>query len=273
MALIAGEISGIPWSFTAHRWDIAENNLLEIKAAKACFVRAISRTGAAGVSAHLAAPTRNLHVVHLGIDVSPALARPGRESGDTPFMVVTVADFVEVKGHRVLLEAVQILERRGTHVHVDLAGDGPLRAEVERRVRSSGLSDCVTVLGTVPHRSLLRDLGTQRWDALVLPSIVTANDQEGIPVSLMEAMGAGLPVVSTRTGAITELLDEDAGLLVEGGDPSGLADAIAQLAEDRVLRERLAEKGRRRVVEDFNVVTVGRALVEHFEGCATTRGE
>lgn len=268
MALIAGEISGIPWSFTAHRWDIAEKNLLEIKTAKACFVRAISEKGAQAIGSYLAAPARKLHVLHLGIDVSGSAQPPRQKRDETRLAVVTVADFVEVKGHRHLLEALQILKDRGPLVQLDLAGDGPLRAELERQVKETGLSDWVTLLGTVPHASLLSDLKAHRWDAVVLPSIVTEKDEEGIPVALIEAMGAGIPVLSTRTGAIPELLREGAGLLVEAGDPVGLADALEELARKPTLRDRLAEEGRRRVVNDFNILIVASALARCFEKCA-----
>jgi glycosyltransferase involved in cell wall biosynthesis len=268
MALIASEISGIPWSFTAHRWDIAERNLLEVKTAKACFVRAISEKGAQALGSYLATPARKLHVLHLGIDVSGSAQPPRRGRDETRLAVVTVADFVEVKGHRHLLEALQILkDRGGPFVQLDLAGDGPLRAELEEQVKDTGLSDWVTLLGTVPHASLLSDLKTLRWDALVLPSIVTEKDEEGIPVSLIEAMGAGIPVLSTRTGAIPELLREGAGLLVEAGDPVGLADAIEELSRKPALRERLAEEGRRRVLNDFNISIVASALAQCFEEC------
>jgi colanic acid/amylovoran biosynthesis glycosyltransferase len=269
MALVAAEISGVPWSFTAHRWDIAENNLLEIKAGKACFVRAISEKGARAVASQLGTPARQLRVLHLGIAVSVP-PRSRTPVGDlAQFKVVMVADFVEVKGHRYLLEALQILVARGRAVHVDLAGDGPLREELEHRIESARLSDVVTVLGTVPHTVLLDDLRSRRWDAVVLPSIVTATDEEGIPVSLMEAMGAGVPVISTRTGAVPELLGDGAGLLVDGGDPIGLAVALEALARDPSLRERFAEEGHRRVLEHFNIRIVASDLATCFQKCVT----
>jgi colanic acid/amylovoran biosynthesis glycosyltransferase len=267
MALVAAETSGVPWSFTAHRWDIAENNLLEIKAGNACFVRAISEKGARAVAAHLTTPARKLQVLHVGIAVSGRAGSPIRVRDEARFKVVMVADFVEVKGHRYLLEALQILAARGQAVHVDLAGDGPLRAELQGSVESAGLSGVVTILGTVSHTVLLGDLRSHRWDAVVLPSIVTETDEEGIPVSLMEAMAAGLPVISTRTGAVPELLDGGAGLLVDGGDPVGLAVALEALAGDPGLRERLAAEGHRRVLEDFNIRIVASELAGCFQKC------
>jgi glycosyltransferase involved in cell wall biosynthesis len=84
----------------------------------------------------------------------------------------------------------------------------------------------------------------------------------------MEAMGAGVPVVSTRTGAIPELLGGGAGRLVEGGDSVALADALAELARNPVLREELANRGRRRVLKEFNILSTASALALRFEECA-----
>ena len=268
MALVAAEVSGIPWSLTAHRWDIGEDNLLQIKASKACFIRTISEKGARAVAAQLATPARRLDVLHMGIVVPEPAQRERGNADRTHLAVVVIADFVEVKGHRYLIEALTILRDRDLPVYVDLVGGGSLRGDVQRRLTQTGLSSRVTLMGTVPHARLLDDLRAHRWDVAVLPSIMTHDAEEGIPVSLVEAMGAGLPVLSTRTGAIPELLGEGAGLLVDGSDPSGLADALASLAEDADLRKQLAENGRRRVQSDYNIVVVASVLARWFQECA-----
>ena len=270
MALIASDVSGVPWSLTAHRWDIRENNLLQIKASKACFIRAISRRGARSLAAQAVVSGERLLVLHMGIALPGPSRTPPWQAESTDLAVVCIADFVEVKGHRCLVEALRLLRDRGTDVRVDLVGDGPLRRDVHRRVASAGLADHVSLLGTVPHARLLDDLRAHRWDVAVLPSIVTKQAEEGVPVSLIEAMGAGVPVVSTRTGSIPELLVEGAGLLVDGGDPVGLADALARLAADPDLRRTLAQDGQRRVHHGFDIVAVTSHLVECFEGCART---
>src|SRR4029450_8533976 len=127
---------------------------LEIKGAKACFVRAISRKGAGELAAYFAS-RRKLLVLHVGIDI-PEPATPASRTG-TPLRVLTPADLVEVKGHRHLLEAIRALESRGIAVHLDLAGDGSLREEIERQIAEAGIGDRVTLLGTVPHAQLLRE--------------------------------------------------------------------------------------------------------------------
>jgi len=205
--------------------------------------------------------------MRVGIETSTG-APMAADAGRRPIRVVVIADLVEVKGHRHLLDALRLLERRGRPVLVDLAGDGPLRPEIERRVTEAGLWGCVTMLGTVPHARLLDDLRALRWDAAVLPSAVTADAEEGLPVSLVEAMDAGVPVISTRVGAIPELLDGGAGMLVDGGDAPALADGLESLARDPRLRARLAAEGQRRVRTQFDVTRVAAALVREFESCS-----
>jgi glycosyltransferase involved in cell wall biosynthesis len=119
-------------------------------------------------------------------------------------------------------------------------------------------------MGTQPHADLLAGLAAGRWDAVVVPSVRVGDVEEGIPVSLMEAMAAGVPVVSTRTGGIQELIDERTGLLVDGGDADGLAQALGRLERDHVLRHALAREGRARVERAFNVRSIAAALIDRF---------
>jgi glycosyltransferase involved in cell wall biosynthesis len=97
---------------------------------------------------------------------------------------------------------------------------------------------------------------------VVLPSL-----HEGIPVSLIEAMAYGVPVVSTFAGGTPELLERGAGLLVPPEDPLALADAIERLVRDPELRKQLGETGRRRVEDSFAVEKVVAELVRRFEAC------
>jgi colanic acid/amylovoran biosynthesis glycosyltransferase len=269
MALIAGEAAKLPWSITAHRFDIAENNLLEVKAKRACFIRAINRRGAREIAARINAGTLPLSVIHMGVGVPSAEAVEHSPNNGRVSRVVVPANLLEVKGHAYLLGAVRLLAERGVDVRLDLAGDGPLRDQLAGEVENLELRDRVTFLGLVPHEKLLASMQAGGWDILVLPSIVTdSGEKEGIPVAIIEAMSRRLPVVSTATGGIPELFEGvgDA-LLVPPRDPAALADAIERLIRDPDLRERLIESGRRRVEEGFAVERVATQLVKRFEAC------
>jgi colanic acid/amylovoran biosynthesis glycosyltransferase len=273
MALIAGEIVGVPWSITAHRFDITEDNLLHTKAKKACFIRAISRRGAREI-ANRVSPEASPSVIHMGVSIPSSAQNPKLHNinGRVPRVVVP-ANLVEVKGHTFLFEAVRLLADRGVDVHVDLAGDGPLRDKLKGKVEKLKLQDRVDFLGLLAHEKLLEGMQTGEWDMLVLPSIATdSGDQEGIPVAIMEAMSCRIPVVSTATGGITELFEgvEDA-LLVRPKDPAALAKAIERLLSDPTLREHLVESGRRRVENSFAVEQVAAELTRRFETCEICR--
>jgi glycosyltransferase involved in cell wall biosynthesis len=176
--------------------------------------------------------------------------------------VLCAASFIARKGHTYLIQAVARLIEQGTKVRLLLAGDGELRSALEDQVARSNLSQWVAILGYVPHEKLLELYVREDIGAFVLPSL--GLDGEGIPVSLMEAMAFGVPVISTETGGIPELLGGGAGIIVPPADPAALAAAIARLAADPDLRRRLGERGRERVEEAFSVQAVARCLAGWF---------
>jgi colanic acid/amylovoran biosynthesis glycosyltransferase len=256
LAMVAAERTGIAWSLTAHRWDIREANLLRAKARSACFVRTISEAGAQELRERVGLPDWSPVVLRMGVQLPAATATP---RGGQELRLLTPANLLPVKGHRYLFEALAGLDG----VSLDVAGEGPLRAELEERAR--GLP--VSFLGAVSHTEVLAGLEAGRWDAVVLPSAPTPEgDQEGVPVSLIEAMAAGVPVLSTECGAIPELVTEGSGLLVPPADPAALRGALERL-RDPELRRSLALGGRRRVETDFDVDRIAAELAERFAAC------
>jgi colanic acid/amylovoran biosynthesis glycosyltransferase len=261
MAMLASRLSGIPWSLTAHRWDIVENNLLAAKARSASFVRFISEDGLRMAQAMGVELADHVRVLHMGVALPPRVQRryaPKR-------VVLCPARLVEVKGHRFLLEAWQILQRRGLDAELWLAGQGELRPQLERLRNTLGLAGSVKFLGAIPHAELLKFYEEGAVTAVILASIDLGNGlHEGVPVALIEAMSYGIPVVATPTGGTVELVLPGSGLLVPPADPAALADAIQSLLEDAGVREQLGEAGRERVLEDWDIVGVTSQLVREF---------
>lgn len=271
MAMVASELSGIPWSLTVHRWDIRENNLLASKASSASFVRAISADGLADLQ-RAVGEIQRASVIHMGVPVPSDWRAPGTRPTGEPFRVLVPANLIEVKGHRHLVDAIAVLESRGVSVRVTLAGQGPLRAQIESQIAAHGLERVVMLVGQLSHLELLGRLATGEWDAVAMPSVETrSGEKEGIPVSLLEAMSYGVPVVGTRSGGIVELLGDGSGLLVPPGDPGALAAAIESLAADGELRARVGARGRARVESDFAADSVVRDLVRAFEQASGVR--
>jgi colanic acid/amylovoran biosynthesis glycosyltransferase len=200
-------------------------------------------------------------VVRCGID--PArFALTERAGAERDAMdVLCVGQLLPRKGQRVLLDAVARLRDRGVDVRVTLAGDGPDRLAVERAVDELGLHDRVKLLGAFGQDELAGLLAAA--DAFCLPSFA-----EGVPVSLMEAMAAGLPVVTTPIAGVPELVDASSGVLVPPGRADLLADALAELAADPARRTRMGLAGRAKVESEYASLPNARRLRELLERVA-----
>lgn len=208
-------------------------------------------------------PHSRIQVIHNGIDITPfAQAQVGlvrrQLAIETISAVITcVANFREVKGHRILIDAVAALHAQNPDSYLWLVGDGPLRSETEHQVRVLGLEGAVKFLGQrsdVPH--ILADT-----DIFVLASL-----WEGMPGVILEAMAARLPVVATSVGGIPEVVVHgQTGYLVPPTDPQALAAALTRLLEDKRLRLEMGRAGHRRVRSHFSLDAKVRELENIYE--------
>ena len=264
MAMGASAASGIPWSFTAHRYDVVLNNLLDEKLRSARFGRFI-----AGPMLELArrlvgpeAAARAL-VLHMGVRLP---ANPATPAPRGTAVLLCPARLVPVKGHGVLLESAAGLAARGVPFRLDLAGAGPEADALTLRIRDLNLGQHVRMLGRVPHAELLRRYRDGEVDGVVLPSLDLGGGlHEGLSVALVEAMSYGIPAVSTATGGLSELLD-GAGLLVPPGRSDELAEALFELLGSPIRRSELGRAARQRIAEQFDVTVIARELVRLFAG-------
>jgi glycosyltransferase involved in cell wall biosynthesis len=202
-----------------------------------------------------------VRVIHNGVNPKPpsrprAAVRAALEIGDDAIVVVHTAGFVRVKAHDVMLRALARVEARAPLLAL-LAGDGETRPAMEALAKELGLIDRkdgepangrgrarVRFLG---FRSDVPDL-LGAADVFALPS-----RNEGLPLSVLEAMAEGLPVVATPVGGVPELVrDGTDGLLVPVEDDAALATAIARLADDAGLRAAMGAAGRDRARGEFS---------------------
>ncbi len=198
-------------------------------------------------------------VVSNGVDIpvplDPVLlaavrARYGLTAKD-PF-VLAAGRLTEPKNFPGLLDAVLLLRRRGVRLRVMIAGEGPLRAFLERRVDELGIGDQVILSGVVQDLPELM-LGA---DLFVLPSL-----WEGLPLALLEAMACGLPVVATQIAGVADVVEEGvSGLLVQPGDAAELAQAMATLLADPARRAAYGAAGLEIVRRNFSFTRVDREL-------------
>jgi len=146
-------------------------------------------------------------------------------------------------------------------------GQGPLREEAERIVKSSGTKDKTLFVGSVPHGEVPRFLAA--CDVLVSPHVPLAQGTEffGSPTKLFEYMAMGRPIVASRLGQIAEVLrHEETAFLVQPGDPEDLAQGILRLLKDQRLGETLGKAARETVVKNYTWEANAKRILELIEG-------
>lgn len=267
IAMYASALAGVPFTIMAHANDIFERGLLlDRKAKRAMRMLTISEHNRAYLEQAGIAPDR-LAVLRCGVSFAGRLSSPAWAARDR-YRIGTLGRLVEKKGVDVLIRAVAQLGDRPYRIELSIAGDGPLRGELERLVAELGLGDVVRFEGSMPHQMV------QEWmhglDAFVLACKQDANgDMDGIPVVLMEAMSQSVPVISTRLSGIPELVvDGRTGLLAAPGDHADLADRIGRLLEAPELRRQLAENALEHVHSEFSQQVNLDRLMTHL-GLAT----
>ena len=269
LARLAAALDGVPIRiFTAHGWAFgaqsgsrsrlyrwADRLMRPLTTVTICVA---DGERAAGVAARTCDPAKTVVIPNaVDVDASPVSA------GERPTpRIVSVGRLKAPKDFQTLARALSLLPQ-GTYEAL-IVGDGPDRRALERRLRQLGLEESVRLAGArddVP--ALLADA-----DVFVL-----ASRSEGMPVSVIEAMAAGLPVVASRVGGVPELVeDAETGFLVPPEDPPALTRALARLLEDQALRRRLGDAGRQRARREFDLDPFRRAHVELYSRELAIRG-
>lgn len=155
------------------------------------------------------------------------------------------SQLTKTKGHKYLLEAFSIVKKRYEDIKLIVIGQGPLREELEEKVKMLGLDDSVIFLG---HRNDINRV-VDAADIAVLPSL-----EEGFPNTIVEYMALGKPVVATNIAGIPEVVvDQETGFLVPPADSEKLAEALERLMKDKEVRDKMGRKGRERTERSFNI--------------------
>lgn len=264
VAMVACALSrgAMSWSFTMHGptefYNVNHFRLAD-KALAARFVVCISHFA----RSQLMALTDIEHwdkfkIVRSGINTStfsPSPRAPGRQR----LTILCVARLAPEKGQALLIRAAARILEQGHELAVVLAGDGPEREQLERLIRDLGLSDTVRLLGAVGHTTVQELIADA--DVFCLPSFA-----EGIPMTLMEAMAAEVPVISSRITGIPELIEHGHnGLLVTPGDLDDLEAALLRVIHEPDAAAEMAKAGRERVCSSHDLFKNTRQLHELFE--------
>ncbi|MGH9543064.1 MAG: glycosyltransferase family 4 protein [Terriglobales bacterium] len=265
-AWVVHRLTGIPFSFTLHAHDLYVHQAgLEDKLAAAAFVATVSEFNRQWLRRAFPRWAGKVALVRCGVRPAKYL-QPRRPLPQGPLRLLCVASLRPYKGHGTLLAACDRLRGR-LDFTCRLVGWGPLHAPLLGEVRRRGLDSLVTLAGPATEEEVAEELA--RADLFVLPSIRERSGRmEGLPVALMEAMAAGVPVIASRLSGIPELVRPgETGCLVEPGDAPALAEAIWEL-RDAGRRAVLAARAREFVCDEFDLRQSVRQLASLFASAA-----
>jgi phosphatidylinositol alpha-1,6-mannosyltransferase len=242
--------SGVPVVSTVHGSDVfglSHPVLTKFKRAALAGSAAVTVNSTATKEAveAIGAPVRDLRLIPMGIDVTAeadqarvAGWRRDRRQGDGP-LVAFVGRLIDWKGVDDLIDAAALASKQLPDLRVVIAGSGPLREHLDRRVAELGLANYVHLSGWLAREDVTALQAAA--DVVVVPSRTGADgSREAQGLAVMEAMALGKAVIATRTGGIPDAIDDgENGLLVEQNDPAALAAAIVRLAGNQELTARL----------------------------------
>ena len=251
---LAARLAGVPAIATVHntytRVKLHRRLLNRLLTGERSRVIAVSEDVQRDLVKYDGIPQDRITVIHNGIDVSRVRSALSREqararlgvAGET-IAVGCVARLEEQKGLRFLLEALALLNEAPRFTLL-LAGDGRLRAELERRAATLGVAAQTLFLGT---RSDVADI-LRALDVYAMPSL-----WEGLSIAMLEAMAAGLPIVISDVSGVAQVIgDDEYGVRVPARDAAALARAIRALADDPARRAALGAAARERVLAKFS---------------------
>lgn len=226
------------------------------KMARASFVAAVTRPLSQQI-AEVSPATPN-PVIWMGVDCArftPSHRAPGQD-----FTVATVARLNHMKGHRFFLQAMAQLRQQGISIAYRIAGEGPERDAILAEIDRLGLQDQVQMMGSLDESRVLDLL--RSVDALALSSI---GQGEAAPVTVMEAMACGLPVICSRIGGTGDMIRDGVdGFLVPQGDVAAIVDRLRRLQSDPEFAGAMGQAARQSALGSFDHQTNARLLLSRI---------
>lgn len=213
----------------------------------------------------LGCPIDKVKVHRVGIDCSAFKYKPRYRNSDEPTKLITVCRLVEKKGVEYAIRAVSMLVATYPQLSYTIIGDGPLMPTFRQLVEELGVSSNVHLVGWKQHEQVVSLLTSAH--ILVAPSVTSSTgDQEGIPVSIMEGMAMGLPILSTYHSGIPELVEDGvSGFLVSERDETALAKKMQELIKAPDTWATLGAEGRKRIEREHNIEVLNDQLVNLYK--------
>ena len=273
-AVFLKEISGIPFSVTAHGQDfmkdLGSDDLLREICAAAEFIAAETDYSCDLLRKRCPDSAGKIYRVYNGMNLERFPQPTSRHRNRIPH-IVSVGRLVAFKGFEDLIDACAELARRRIDFFCDIIGDGPLRETLQAKIDQLNLSSRVDLLGSLSQDAVLEKL--HGADIFALASTIDAEGATDVfPTVILEAMASARPIVSTRLAGIPELvIDGETGILVQPGDGIALAHALEQLLRDPELRLHLGRAGRVRIEQHFRIERTVEPLIQLIEQSCSRR--
>jgi glycosyltransferase involved in cell wall biosynthesis len=269
-ALFVSLMTGAPFSFAAHAWDIhVDGNelLLREKVERADRVFTCTKYNKRRLAQF--GPEDKIEVMYHGIDIDQHQFNPIKVL--SPPLILAGTSLVPQKGFDDLVSALAILRRDGVPFRAEILGRGVLKDALASQISELGLKDRVELIGTRTHGEVVELM--QQATVFVMPSKRAPRGFiDGLPNVIAEAMACGACVVATRFSGIPELVDDGVnGLLVEPGDPEALAAAMRKALEDPDSNAKMIVAARRTVEEVFDLQKNVTPIADYFERLLTHR--
>ncbi len=246
---IISSVTGIPYSFTAHAYDIycstprLRNDTLNWKLRHAHRVLAVSDYATNLLRRDIPKDRERIQTIYVGIPLKLFNEVPSQPLGGK-LRMLCVANFIEKKGLNTLINACALLRDRAFPFHLKLFGDGPLRIKLCNQVEKLHLGGDVTIEKFISQEEVAQEMTACHVFVLPCRKDETGN-MDGIPTVFMEAMATGRPVISCAISGIPELVrDGETGFLVPPDDAIALAAALERIASDESLRIRMGQNAR-----------------------------
>ena len=272
----AAKLAKIPIILTEHaKYSISRSNRLQ----EACRQGAKSADCFTAVSENLknyfvkelGIQEKSITVIPNGVDTTRFSPRqrnqalidllPDKFAGK---VLLSVGRLTEAKDQFTLLSAIEILKKQGRNIYLILIGDGEMRKPLEAEITRKNLTDCVHLAGSRSDVDQILPVA----DAFVLSS-----KREGFPMSILEAMATGLPVISTNVGGIPEVIcDGENGVLVPSQDPYSLAGAICRVFDDPNYASELGKKARETIENKYSLSTITEAYSKIYLSLDRNKG-
>lgn len=262
IALVASKVLSVPFSISAHARDVfVDGTLIKQKVENATFVSICNGYAwkkcieLAGLDISSEVTSKKVLKIYHGLDADKLFfGEPKMKKPPHPLIFVG-SRLVEKKGLKFAIEAAKLLKDRGIAYEMYIVGPGPMYAELVEMVKRLGLENNVFIPGEgrgIPNAEVMEYFKVA--DIFAHPSIETGNgDVDGIPTYVIEAALAKLPIVTTKAGAMTDLINEENGVLIPQKDSYELANALEKLIYDSELRKKLGENVYKKAREMFDI--------------------